>query len=404
MSFAIAPTQQYSQPTHWHIDLSNPVALLQSLIRFPSVTPDDAGSFEFIASRLVMLGFEVTQLEHNGVKNLVAHYFFSEHGPKIGFCGHLDVVPASNKGWCVPPFSGERVGDLIIGRGAADMKGAIAAMLSASAALISSNAPAIGSFYWLITCDEEGEAEFGSQEIARYLSANRIELDACLVGEPTSENDIGDTIKNGRRGALSGRIKINGKAGHVAYPEHTINAASLAAKTITQLDAIEWAHDLQGSYTALQVTDMTIAEPVDNIVPARAEVAFNVRYGHGYNSRLIKKLINSAIEKVTQDYAVEWQRPCEPYYTGQGKGRFELLGLAERVIAEETGHFPKLSTAGGTSDGRFFASDSTQVIELGLKNETIHQVNEAVSVNDVIKLTSLYTVLLKQAFSVNQDY
>lgn len=403
MSLALTSTAKKAIASQKPSALTDPIALLKTLIQFPSITPNDAGSVDFLTERLSMLGFEIIELESHGVKNLIARYRFSRQGPNIAFCGHLDVVPASSKGWRVPPFAGEQVGELIIGRGAADMKGAIAAMLSATAGMINSSHKANGTFYWLITCDEEGEAEYGCQEIARYLKNQQIQLDACLVGEPTSENSIGDTIKNGRRGALSGRVKIKGKAGHVAYPEHTINAASLAAKIVTQLDAIEWAHDLQGSYTALQVTDMTIAEPVDNIVPARAEVAFNVRYGHGYNSRLIKKLITSAIEKVTQQHSIEWQRPCEPYYTGQGKGRFELLGLAERVIAEQTGHYPKLSTAGGTSDGRFFASSSTQVIELGLKNETIHQVNEAVSVSEVLALTQLYQALITRAFSVNQD-
>ncbi|CAM4011650.1 succinyl-diaminopimelate desuccinylase [Pseudoalteromonas byunsanensis] len=372
------------------------VQKLQKLIQAPSVTPDDAGTIKWLSEQLYQHGFEILLLEEvQGVKNLIAKRYFSP-GPSLAFAGHVDVVPANDKGWQVGPFSGDIVDGCIYGRGAADMKGGIAAMLSATEHLCLQ--PNIrGTFYWLLTSDEEGEAEYGSKRIAQFLNQHHIVLDACLVGEPTSDKSVGDTIKNGRRGALSGRVQISGKAGHVAYPENTINAAHIAGEIISALTQLVWWKDEPGSKTHLQVTGVTVPNIVDNLVPSECEVTFNIRYSHGYKSDMVKALVEALLEDWQSHLRFVWERPCEPYYTGV-KEQNCFLSLTEMAIHQVTGHYPTLSTSGGTSDGRFFAAPQTQVIECGVRNHSIHQVNEHVSISDLVMAEEIYTYVLKSFF------
>ncbi|WP_105167045.1 succinyl-diaminopimelate desuccinylase [Pseudoalteromonas sp. T1lg23B] len=375
---------------------------LQKLIQAPSVTPDDAGTIKWLSDQLCDLGFEILLIEEvQGVKNLIAKRHFSP-GPSLAFAGHVDVVPANNKGWQVAPFSGDIVDGCIVGRGAADMKGGIAAMLSATEYLCK-QPQARGTFYWLITSDEEGEAEYGSKRIAQFLHEQRIVLDACLVGEPTSDKVVGDTIKNGRRGALSGRVQINGRAGHVAYPENTINAAHIAGEIVSALTQLVWWKDEPGSKTHLQVTGITVPNIVDNLVPGECEITFNIRYSHGYKSDMVQALVESLLEDWQSQLQFVWERPCEPYYTGV-KEHNCFLSLTERAIHQVTGHYPTLSTSGGTSDGRFFASPQTQVIECGVRNYSIHQVNEHVSISDLAIVEDIYISVLNNFFIENESF
>ncbi|OHU89312.1 MULTISPECIES: succinyl-diaminopimelate desuccinylase [Pseudoalteromonas] len=378
------------------------VEKLQKLIQAPSVTPDDAGTITWLSAQLCQHGFEILlQEEVKGVTNFIAKRYFSP-GPSLAFAGHVDVVPANSKGWQVAPFSGDIVDGCIIGRGAADMKGGIAAMLSAAEHLCAqSNVQ--GTFYWLLTSDEEGEAEYGSKRIAQFLKEHHIELDACLVGEPTSDKVVGDTIKNGRRGALSGRVQINGKAGHVAYPENTINAAHIAGEIVSALTRLVWWKDEPGSKTHLQVTGITVPNIVDNLVPSECEVTFNIRYSHGYKSDMVQALVESLLEEWKHHLKFVWERPCEPYYTGT-KEHNCFLSLTERAIYLVTGRYPSLSTSGGTSDGRFFASPQTQVIECGVRNHSIHQVNEHVSIADLTQIEEIYKAVLKDFFIDRESF
>lgn len=372
------------------------IEYLQTLIRFESVTPNQAGAIDWLSEQLNQLGFSCEQFNECGVSNLIARIEFGA-GPSLAFSGHIDVVPAATGEWLSPPFAGSILNDAIYGRGAADMKGGVAAMLSATKKLLENETNKIGTFYWLITSDEEGEAVFGSQKIAHELAKQGVLLDGCLVGEPTSHHSVGDTIKNGRRGALSARIKVRGKAGHVAYPENTVNAAHIAAKVVNCLSEQSWDLDEASSKTTLQVTGININNVVDNLVPSECEITFNVRYSHGYNSALIKQVLNDALTEFSSSLCIEWERPCEPYYTSHTSG-WSLLSSIEHAVYKQTGSYPLLSTSGGTSDGRFFANNHTQVIECGVRNNTIHQVNEHVPLADLIKIEAIYTTVLKSVF------
>ncbi len=369
---------------------------LQTLIQFKSVTPNQAGAIDWLVEQLCELGFFCEKFTSNGVTNLIARVKFKE-GPCIAFSGHIDVVPADNDDWLSPPFDGKIINGVIYGRGAADMKGGVAAMLSATKKIINNTSSKAGTFYWLITSDEEGEAEFGSAQIANKLSSNGIVLDGCIVGEPTSSTYVGDTIKNGRRGALSARILVKGKAGHVAYPQNTINAAHISAKIVSKLSDQAWHLDDAGSKTTLQVTGINTNNVVDNLVPSHCEITFNIRYSHRYNSNEIKSILINSLDEFSRYITINWERPCEPYYT-RTESTWSLISCVEQAIHSQTGNYPLLSTSGGTSDGRFFANSHTQVIEFGLKNKTIHQINEHVSIDDLIKVEAIYYDLLSRIF------
>ncbi|WP_394192142.1 succinyl-diaminopimelate desuccinylase [Pseudoalteromonas atlantica] len=375
------------------------VDYLQTLIKFNSVTPYQAGAIDWLEGQLAPLGFECEQTTFNNVTNLIAKIRFDD-GPIYAFSGHIDVVPASPEHWRTDPFSGAILDDAVYGRGAADMKGGVAAMLRATEYLVTNKEAKKGTFYWLITSDEEGEAEYGSLLIAESLAQQSVCLDGCIVGEPTSHLKVGDTIKNGRRGALSARLHIAGKAGHVAYPENTINAAHLSADVIKRLTSIDWLCDEPGSNTSLQITGINIDNVVDNMVPAQCEITFNVRYSHGYKSADIKNEIQFALGDLAQSLSIEWERPCESFYTSH-QSKNCLLAHVEQAVLSVTGSYPLLSTSGGTSDGRFFANNHTQVIECGVRNNTIHQVNEHVPIDDLVKIEQIYTQLLTNIFNEN---
>jgi succinyl-diaminopimelate desuccinylase len=335
---------------------------LQTLIRFKSITPNSAGGVEWLAHQLTDLGFSIEQFSAHNVTNLIAKISFGA-GPVVAFSGHIDVVPAAQGGWLADPFDGKIINDAIYGRGAADMKGGIAAMLSATQSLIHSAQQKQGTLYWLITSDEEGEAEHGSVLIAKRLAQ---------------------------------------QAGHVAYPENTINAAHISAEVVNRLTQIDWLLDEPSSKTSLQVTGINIDNVLDNLVPAQCNITFNIRYSHGYKSTDVKQLVLTALNDLNEYLTVQWERPCEPYYTSHRAERC-LLAQLEQAIFNVTGSYPVLSTSGGTSDGRFFASKNTQVIECGVLNQTIHQVNEHVPISDLLQIEKIYTQLLVHIFSQSNN-
>ena len=361
-----------------------------------SITPQDAGCQSYLIYKLEKLGFFCEKYTINGVSNLVARW---GQGPiHFAFSGHTDVVPPGPLDrWKSPPFSPVISKNKLYGRGAADMKTGIAAMLAATERTIASLDKEKVSFWWLITSDEEGEAEWGSKWIAEYLASKNVQLDMCLVGEPSASASTGDTIKIGRRGSLSGTIHIAGKQGHVAYPKTAVNAihkASNVINALTQYPFDKGSDDFPG--TTLQITHMDTGSFTDNIVPSAVRIEFNVRYSWQFNQNSLSVLLRSIINSIDTEAEVSFSRPCEAYLS-KPKSNAEhcLIACVEKAIKGATGRYPVISTSGGTSDGRFFASEHTQVVEVGVPNTTIHQINEHIHVSDLLTLEDIYTDILK---------
>ena len=361
-----------------------------------SITPQDAGCQSYLIYKLEKLGFFCEKYTINGVSNLIARW---GQGPNhFAFSGHTDVVPPGPLDrWKSPPFSPVISKNKLYGRGAADMKTGIAAMLAATERTIASLDKEKVSFWWLITSDEEGEAEWGSKWIAEYLASKNVQLDMCLVGEPSASASTGDTIKIGRRGSLSGTIHIAGKQGHVAYPKTAVNAihkASNVINALTQYPFDKGSDDFPG--TTLQITHMDTGSFTDNIVPSAVRIEFNVRYSWQFNQNSLSVLLRSIINSIDTEAEVSFSRPCEAYLS-KPKSNAEhcLIACVEKAIKGATGRYPVISTSGGTSDGRFFASEHTQVVEVGVPNTTIHQINEHIHVSDLLTLEDIYTDILK---------
>ena len=361
-----------------------------------SITPQDAGCQSYLIYKLEKLGFFCEKYTINGVSNLIARW---GQGPNhFAFSGHTDVVPpGSLDKWKSPPFSPVISKNKLYGRGAADMKTGIAAMLAATERTIASLDKEKVSFWWLITSDEEGEAEWGSKWIAEYLASKNVQLDMCLVGEPSASASTGDTIKIGRRGSLSGTIHIAGKQGHVAYPKTAVNAihkASNVINALTQYPFDKGSDDFPG--TTLQITHMDTGSFTDNIVPSAVRIEFNVRYSWQFNQNSLSVLLRSIINSIDTEAEVSFSRPCEAYLSKPNSNAEHcLIACVEKAIKGATGRYPVISTSGGTSDGRFFASEHTQVVEVGVPNTTIHQINEHIHVSDLLTLEDIYTDILK---------
>ena len=374
---------------------------LSQLLSKPSVTPDDFDCQQYIAKQLSAIGFQTEIFEINGVSNLIAKKGIG--CTRVAFAGHTDVVPVgSAECWDWPPFLMTIDSGKVFGRGVADMKGGIAAMISAIEAVNDLINYDTHTFYFLITSDEEGEAEFGTKEIVKKLE-ERAELpDLCIVGEPSATSTTGDTIKIGRRGAISGELSIVGKSGHVAYPQYAENAAHIASKAAFLLSQLKWdqgSSDFPG--TTLQITSINTGEWTDNIIPGSSTVSFNIRFSHKHSIASIKEKIESYLfDAVGANISFDWSRPCEPYFTNADTDEtHQLIRVAEQSIHNVTGRFPKLSSSGGTSDGRFIAASQCQVIELGVPNYSIHQVNERVEIADLITLEKIYKAVIVNLMS-----
>ncbi|WP_448548596.1 succinyl-diaminopimelate desuccinylase [Thalassotalea fusca] len=392
-------TQQHNvQSQQDQFYLSKLSHYLMPLLAIESVTPNDNGCQDFLEKALSLLGFDCHRFTVNGVSNLIAK--IGVGNMRIAFAGHTDVVPPGDLSkWTTAPFSPEIRNGNLYARGVADMKGGIAAMLSAFAQVKSRLNLDDYSFYFLITSDEEGEAEHGTIEIVNLLKRINELPDLCIVGEPSATQNTGDTIKIGRRGAISCEATVKGKQGHVAYPQFAMNAAHSAAELALRLSQISWdegSADFPGS--SLQITNIDTGEWTDNIIPGESQVHFNVRYSHKFSEACVKKTVLSAIDELQVDHQgieLDWQRPCHPYYTrGSEHSPIQLVTIAEQAVFDVCQTFPKLSTSGGTSDGRFIAAAGTQVIELGVPNHSIHQVDEHVAINDLIQLEHIYKKIL----------
>ncbi|WP_394200221.1 succinyl-diaminopimelate desuccinylase [Shewanella waksmanii] len=373
----------------------------ETLISKASVTPYDAGCQAWVAQKLQQLGFHIEQYDDHGVTNTIAS--LSNSKPVLALAGHTDVVPPGDlERWQTDPFSPVINNGMLIGRGAVDMKSGVAVMLAALEDHIQTHGRPQQNWLFLLTSDEEGEAEYGTQSIVQKLQQRDQLPQYCLIAEPTADNQAGDVIKIGRRGAISGHLVITGKQGHVAYPDKAINAVHLSGQISFALSQLTWdtgSEDFPG--TSLQVTYVNSGEFSDNLVPARCEIWFNLRYSHRYDVDMINTRIRLAVEQVLANsgasYQLSWQRDCQPYHIADIEDKSaSLITKVEQAIVDVTQRFPRLSTSGGTSDGRFLSSAQTQVIELGLPNKTIHQVNERVSLAQVVRLYDIYRKLLQQ--------
>ena len=374
--------------------------LALDLIRRPSITPDDVGCQEILISRLEALGFRVERLRFGAVDNFWARYGDGE--PLFVFAGHTDVVPPGPlEQWQSPPFAPELRDGFLYGRGAADMKGSLAAMITACERLLAAHPHPRGSIAFLITSDEEGMATDGTVKIVERLEARGEKMRWCLVGEPSCLAQLGDTLKNGRRGSLNGRLVLRGIQGHVAYPHRAQNPIHAIGAILTTLTDEVWdqGHDFFPP-TSFQISNLHSGTGADNVIPGDLEMLFNFRFSPAVTveqlqerTRLIVEtaLLNEEIKtgQVFQ-YDLEWRPPGLPFFTPPG----DLVAATIAAVRAETGLEPELSTSGGTSDGRFIAPTGAQVIELGPLNATIHKINERVAIADLERLSRIYEGVL----------
>ena len=371
--------------------MSSTLDFARNLIRQPSLTPDDAGCQDLIAEALQPAGFKAEFLTYGEVRNVWLRR--GQVDPLLVFAGHTDVVPTGPiEQWHYPPFSATVQDGILHGRGAADMKGSLAAMVTACQQFVVNHPNHRGSLALLITSDEEGPANNGTVKVVEMLCDREEIIDWCVVGEPTSREQTGDVIKNGRRGSLGGKLTIQGVQGHVAYPHLADNPIHRAADIVTRLAAQSW--DEGNEFfppTTFQVSNLNSGTGASNVIPAQAELDFNLRYSPESSVESIKERVNALCQQVWTDYEIDWARPNLPFQTQPG----ELVDAASAAIYAVTGLTTDLSTEGGTSDGRFIAPTGAQVIELGPVNRTIHQINEQVAVADLETLAIIYQKILE---------
>ena len=370
--------------------MNNTLELAKSLISQASVTPDDNGCQSIMIERLKKIGFEIHPLKFGDVDNFWATR--GNSGPIFAFAGHTDVVPAGNEdAWNTAPFEPTIKGDYLYGRGAADMKGGLASMVTATENFVQDNPNHNGTIAFLITSDEEGVAINGTVKVMDYLNENDTKIDYCLLGEPSSTSITGDVIKNGRRGSLNGVINVNGQQGHVAYPHLAKNPIHFIAPALNDLCLQEW--DSGNEYfpaTSFQISNFHSGGGVTNVVPGEAKVMFNFRYSTETTKEELMAKVHEILDNHNIDYTLDWHHSGNPFLTPVG----DLVSACVSAIEETKDITPELSTSGGTSDGRFIAQEGTQVVELGPVNATIHQINESILVKDLEDLSSIYTKVL----------
>lgn len=370
--------------------MSDTLDLALDLIRRPSVTPADAGCQELMMRRLRAIGFRTEPLRFGEVDNFWARR--GDQCPLFCFAGHTDVVPTGPLGkWTSDPFQPEIRDGLLYGRGAADMKGSLAAMLVACERFVASHPRHLGSIAFLITSDEEGPARDGTLRVVETLEERGEKIDWCLVGEPSSHRQLGDMLKNGRRGSLNGFLTVKGKQGHVAYPHLARNPLHAFAPALAELVATRW--DEGNAFfppTSFQVANLNVGTGADNVIPGELSAQFNFRFSTELSEQLIKRRVEGILGNYGLDYALDWRLSGLPFLTPAG----ELVAAAQRAVRQVMGIEAQLSTAGGTSDGRFIAPTGAQVVELGPLNASIHQIDERVGVKELELLTGIYYRIL----------
>ena len=372
--------------------MSDTLELAKQLVARASVTPEDAGCQALMAERLRAIGFDVEDLPFGEVSNFWARR--GEQGPVLAFAGHTDVVPPGpREQWHSDPFQPEVRDGCLYGRGSADMKGSLAAMVTACEAFVARHPDHRGSIAFLITSDEEGPSVNGTVKVVEHLQARGERIDWCLVGEPSSSRVVGDTIKNGRRGSLNGYLTVRGRQGHVAYPHLADNPVHRAAPALAELVAIEWD---QGNDhfppTTFQIANLHAGTGAENVIPGELEVQFNLRFSTEITEAQIRDRITALLDAHGLDYDLRWRLSGQPFLTPAG----ELVDAARGAIRGVMGFETALSTSGGTSDGRFIAPTGAQVVELGPVNATIHQVDECVAVDALDQLSRIYLDILQR--------
>lgn len=369
----------------------NPLSLLSQLIACPSITPQDAGCIPLIVTQLEALGFTCTRVDSGPVGNLWARK--GTTAPLVVFAGHTDVVATGNLDtWTHPPFVMTQVGDLLYGRGTQDMKSGIACMVAACDEFLSRTPKFNGSIGFLITSGEEGEAFMhGTPSVLSHLEETGQLIDYCIVGEPSCKSRLGDTIKIGRRGSLHGHLLIKGRQGHVAYPHNASNAIHNVVKALDELVNTVWdPGHTHFPATTLQVSNMHAGTGAMNVIPGEARIDFNLRYNPNVTHTTLMRDIDALLQRQALDYELSWVLSGEPFITEPGI----LITELSSVIKERLGIVPELSTSGGTSDARFIAKTGCEVVEFGLVNDRIHQVNECTSESSIHGLVAVYAALL----------
>jgi succinyl-diaminopimelate desuccinylase len=375
-----------------YVIMSTTLDLAIELISRPSITPNDADCQPLIAKRLQAIGFTIEHLRFGEVDNLWARH--GEAAPLFVFAGHTDVVPTGSENhWQFPPFTPTLHEGLLYGRGAADMKGSLAAIVTACERFIAEHPQHKGSIALLLTSDEEGLAVDGTVKVINYLQKKGEKIDWCLVGEPSSTERLGDVVKNGRRGSLNGQLTIHGIQGHVAYPLQADNPIHRFAPVLKMLCETEW--DQGNDFfppTSFQITNINAGTGADNVIPEDLTLLFNFRYSTEVTHTQLQEQVTALLDKHGLKYSLTWRHSGLPFLTHPG----DLITATQQAIYEVCGYETSLSTAGGTSDGRFIAPTGAEVIELGPNNSTIHKINECVSVEELDRLSIIYQRVLEK--------
>jgi succinyl-diaminopimelate desuccinylase len=366
--------------------MSATLQLAQQLIACRSVTPDDGGCQPLVAARLAPLGFRAETIARNGTTNLWLRR--GQHRPTVVFAGHTDVVPPGPpEQWAADPFAPTIRDGVLFGRGASDMKSSVAAFAVAAEEFVRAHPAHAGSIALLLTSDEEGPATDGTVAVVEQLTARDEAIDYCIVGEPTSVDHLGDVIKNGRRGSLSGRLIVHGIQGHVAYPHLARNPVHQAAPALADLAAEVWDHgNAHFPPTTFQISNIRAGTGALNVIPGSCEVEFNLRFAPVSTATALMQRIEELLRRHRLDYEITWTVGAQPFLTEPGR----LSEALSAAIELTTGRRPQLSTTGGTSDGRFIATVCRQVVEFGPPNATIHKVNECIRVADLEPLKDVY--------------
>ncbi len=371
--------------------MSETLELTLDLMRRPSVTPADEGCQALMAARLGKAGFRIEHLKYGSVENLWA--VRGQGSPVLCFAGHTDVVPTGPlEEWRSHPFQPEIRADVLYGRGAADMKSGLAAMVTAVEAFVAATPGHRGSIAFLITSDEEGPSVDGTKRVVEALMARGERIDWCIVGEPSSERDTGDTLKIGRRGSLSGRLTVHGVQGHIAYPQLAENPVHTFAPALAELASRTWDQGNEHFQpTSFQVSNFNAGTGAPNVIPGELKARFNLRYNPVQTLDGLKATVEGILDRHQVRYTLDWHLSGEPFYTRQGR----LLSGVVEAVTKVRGEPPALSTGGGTSDGRFIAKMGAEVVELGVPNPSIHKVNEQVRVADIDRLHEIYLQALR---------
>ena len=372
--------------------------LAKDLIRKPSVTPNDAGAINLLAKNLKSIGFKCKLINFKNVKNLYAK--LGKNSPNFCYAGHTDVVPPGNiKEWTVNPFKPTVKNNRLIGRGANDMKASIACFVAAVSRFKNENKNFKGSISLLITGDEEGIAINGTKRVVKYLKKKRERINFCIVGEPTNPNKLGEMIKIGRRGSLTGRLTIIGSQGHVAYPHRANNPSNALIKILKKIKELRFDKGTKNFQPSnLEVTKININNNADNVIPGSAEAVFNIRFNDRHSSSSLKRKLNNVFRLLSKSnkcrFKIKYETSGESFLTKPNKTTY----MIQNTIKKITGIKPKLSTSGGTSDARFM-KNIAPCLEFGLVGKTMHKIDESVSVSDLKKLTKIYFLILKNYFN-----